>query len=97
VEIAGCGMTSDAHHFVAPNLDTIEVCILKAIQEAGITPDIIDSVNAHATSTRSGDKVEFDALKTVLPTINYCHDPSMDLDCVSEGARPLAQEDVCLL
>lgn len=133
VEIAGCGMTSDAHHFVAPNLDTIEVCILKAIQEAGITPDIIDSVNAHATSTRSGDKVEFDALKnvfggkippvtankslighamgassaietvftvrgmiedTVLPTINYCHDPSMDLDCVSEGARPLAQEYV---
>ena len=66
IEIAGWGMTSDAHHFVAPNFETVKRCITESIDNAGIKPDDIDAVNAHGTSTKVGDKVEFDALKAVF-------------------------------
>jgi 3-oxoacyl-[acyl-carrier-protein] synthase II len=59
-------MTSDAHHFVAPNLETVKRCIAESIGDAGIGPQDIDAVNAHAASTRVGDRVEFDALKAVF-------------------------------
>jgi 3-oxoacyl-[acyl-carrier-protein] synthase II len=65
-EIAGFGMTSDAYHFVAPNLDTVTRCISEAISCAGIAPSDIDAVNAHGTSTKIGDKVEYDALKKIF-------------------------------
>ena len=63
IEIAGWGMTSDASHFVAPNLATVKRCISESIESAGIKPEDIDSINAHGTSTKIGDKVEADALK----------------------------------
>lgn len=66
IEIAGWSMTSDAYHFVAPNLETVSRCISESIEDAGLSPFDIDTINAHATSTRVGDKVEFDALKTVF-------------------------------
>ena len=66
IEIAGWSMTSDAHHFVAPNLETVRRCIAESIDCAGIAPRDIDAVNAHAASTRVGDRVEFDALKAVF-------------------------------
>ena len=59
-------MTSDAHHFVAPHLETVTRCIAECIEDAGISPRDIDAVNAHATSTKVGDKVEYDALKAVF-------------------------------
>jgi len=66
IEIAGWGMTSDAYHFVAPNLETVKQCIAESIAHAGIAPQDIDAVNAHAASTKIGDKVEFDALNAVF-------------------------------
>lgn len=66
VGIAGWSMTSDAHHYVAPHLETVRRCIAEAIEHAGISPQAIDAVNAHATSTRVGDKVEYEALKSVF-------------------------------
>jgi 3-oxoacyl-[acyl-carrier-protein] synthase II len=66
IELAGWSMTSDAHHFVAPNLATVGRCMTEAIADAGIGPDRIDSVNAHAASTRVGDRVEYDALQAVF-------------------------------
>ncbi len=59
-------MTSDASHFVAPNLATVERCMAIAIADAGIAPAQVDAVNAHATSTKIGDKVEADALERVF-------------------------------
>ncbi len=67
IELAGWGMTSDAHHFVMPYMDTIRQCMSDALTDAGIRAGDIDAVNAHATSTRIGDKVEYDALKAVFP------------------------------
>jgi 3-oxoacyl-[acyl-carrier-protein] synthase II len=66
VEMAGWSMTSDAHHFVAPFLDTVRRCISQSIADAGIPTDAVDAVNAHAASTRIGDKVEYDALADVF-------------------------------
>jgi 3-oxoacyl-[acyl-carrier-protein] synthase II len=65
IEIAGWSMTSDAHHFVAPYLETVTRCMADSIDNAGISLHDIDSVNAHAASTRMGDKVEYQALKTL--------------------------------
>lgn len=58
IELAGWASTSDAHHFVAPNPDTVERCMAMAVGQAGIAPADIDSVNAHAASTKVGDMVE---------------------------------------
>jgi 3-oxoacyl-[acyl-carrier-protein] synthase II len=66
IELAGWSMTSDAHHFVAPYLDTVRRCMAEALQDAGITPADIDLVNAHAASTRVGDQVEYDAMVSVF-------------------------------
>ncbi|MFZ5571982.1 MAG: beta-ketoacyl-[acyl-carrier-protein] synthase family protein [Thermodesulfobacteriota bacterium] len=66
VEIAGWGMTSDAHHFVAPHLETVRDCMDICLTHAGIQPRDVQAVNAHATSTRIGDKVEYEALRNVF-------------------------------
>ncbi|WP_319587639.1 beta-ketoacyl-[acyl-carrier-protein] synthase family protein [uncultured Desulfobulbus sp.] len=66
VELAGWGMTSDAHHFVMPAVDTVRQCMVDALRDAGVAAGDIAAVNAHATSTRGGDRVEFDALQAVF-------------------------------
>jgi len=66
VAMAGWSMTSDAHHFVAPNFETVRRCIRESIDDAGIAPEAVSAVNAHAASTRVGDKVEFEALQSVF-------------------------------
>jgi 3-oxoacyl-[acyl-carrier-protein] synthase II len=66
IELAGWSMTSDAHHYVAPHLDTVARCMAEAVADAGIAPRDIDAVNAHATSTAVGDRVEAEALHQVF-------------------------------
>ena len=66
LSIAGWSMTSDARHFVAPNLETVSRCMDESIEDAGIQPSDIHSINAHAASTKVGDRVEFDAIKQVF-------------------------------
>lgn len=64
--LAGWSMTSDAHHFVAPHFETVRRCIAESIADAGIRPRQVDAVNAHAASTRLGDKVEWEAIRDVF-------------------------------
>lgn len=66
IAIAGWSMTSDAYHYVAPHFETVYRCIAESIDQAGIPPEAVDAVNAHAASTRVGDKVEYDALQAVF-------------------------------
>jgi 3-oxoacyl-[acyl-carrier-protein] synthase II len=68
IELAGWSMTSDAHHFVAPNLETVTRCMQEAIRHAGLRPEDIDAVNAHAASTKVGDAIEVQALRKVFGT-----------------------------
>lgn len=66
IELAGWSMTSDAHHYVAPHLETVARCMAEAISDADISAQDIGAVNAHATSTPIGDRVEAEALKAVF-------------------------------
>lgn len=66
IAMTGWAMTSDAHHFVAPNLETVKQCIAGSIAHAGLQPGDIDAVNAHGTSTKVGDQIEADALLDVF-------------------------------
>ena len=66
IQIAGHAMTSDAHHFVAPNLETVQRCMQLAINNSGIKPIDIQAVNAHAASTKIGDLIEYNALKNIF-------------------------------
>ncbi len=66
IEIKGWGMTSDAKHFVAPNPETVKACIKNAISHANLSPYDISCVNAHGTSTKIGDKIEWQALNSIF-------------------------------
>jgi len=65
-EIAGIGWNSDAHHFTRPNRATIVRAIHDAIDDAEITPADIGAVNAHGTSTPTGDSTEVNCLRTIF-------------------------------
>ncbi len=64
-ECVGFGMSSDAHHITLPaeNGDGARRCMLLALKDAGMRPEEIDYVNAHGTSTPSGDIVESRAVE----------------------------------
>lgn len=67
-EVAGTGMTGDAHHLTAPHpegLGAAKVMQL-ALEEAGVRPEDVDYVNVHGTSTPLGDVAEVKALESVF-------------------------------
>ncbi|MCE7071498.1 beta-ketoacyl-ACP synthase II [Dyadobacter sp. CY327] len=67
-EIVGGGMAADAYHLTGTPPDGMGAALgmRKALKEAEITPDKIDYVNAHATSTGLGDMSELNGIKTVF-------------------------------
>jgi 3-oxoacyl-[acyl-carrier-protein] synthase II len=65
-ELAGFGMSGDAYHMTAPNMDGPRRCMVNALKDAGVNPDQVHYVNAHGTSTPLGDKNETEALKAAL-------------------------------
>ena len=65
-ELAGFGMSGDAYHMTAPNMDGPRRCMVNALKDAGVNPDEVHYVNAHGTSTPLGDKNETEALKAAL-------------------------------
>ena len=66
--LEGCGEMTDAFHRTrsSPDGKPIIGCIANAIKDAGLTPDDIDYVNAHGTSTPENDKMEYLGVSTVL-------------------------------
>ena len=65
-ELAGFGMSADAGHMTAPNMDGPRRAILSALRNAGVNTDQVDYVNAHGTSTPLGDVNESNAIKAAL-------------------------------
>lgn len=67
-EIAGYGTTSDAYSVTAAPADGegLQRCMRLAIDAAGITPDAVGHINAHATSTPLGDAAELTAIRGVF-------------------------------
>ena len=65
-ELGGYGMSADAGHMTAPNMDGPRRAMLGAMRNAGVNPDQIDYLNAHGTSTPLGDINETNAIKAAL-------------------------------
>ena len=62
-EISGFGMSGDAFHMTAPNVDGPRRSMQMALRNAGVNPDEVQYVNAHGTSTPLGDANETNAIK----------------------------------
>ena len=62
-ELAGFGMSADAHHITAPTVDGPKRSMLTALDHAGINKNEISYINAHGTSTPLGDLNETNAIK----------------------------------
>lgn len=72
-EVAGYGATSDAYHITAPDPEgeggarALEI----AMQDAGVSPDQVDYINAHGTSTPINEKIETMAIKKAMGEAAY--------------------------
>ncbi|MDA8568618.1 beta-ketoacyl-ACP synthase II [Flavobacteriaceae bacterium] len=82
-EVMGGGMTSDAHHMTAPHPEGIGVVRVmeNCLKDAGMTPDQVEAINTHGTSTPLGDVAELKAISKVFgshaPNININSTKSM--------------------
>jgi len=65
-EIAGFGMSSDAHHITQPQPAGPAAAMLRAIEDARATPADIGYINAHGTGTEANDRVEAEAIHRVF-------------------------------
>ena len=71
-EVIGFGSTTDAYHITSPCPDGEggAKAMIRAIKNAGITPEQIDYINAHGTSTHLNDQTETMAIKTALGEVS---------------------------
>jgi 3-oxoacyl-[acyl-carrier-protein] synthase II len=65
-ELAGFGMSADAGHMTASNMDGPRRAMVNALHNAGVNADQVDYLNAHGTSTPLGDLNETHAIKAAL-------------------------------
>jgi 3-oxoacyl-[acyl-carrier-protein] synthase II len=82
-ELVGYGATADASHITLPAPGGIGAvrAVRRALEKAGMLPDEIDHLNAHATSTPEGDKAELAAIRTIFgdhaPNVSVTANKSM--------------------
>ena len=67
-EVVGYGLSADAHHVSAPSPDGDgPIRVMRAtLEDAQVSPDVVDYINAHGTSTPLGDRVETVAIRQVF-------------------------------
>ena len=65
-EVLGFGTNADGNHITQPNADTMRVAMRLALEDAGVAPEQIGYVSAHATATEQGDIAESHATLAVL-------------------------------
>jgi 3-oxoacyl-[acyl-carrier-protein] synthase II len=65
-ELVGYGMSADAYHMTAPNMDGPRRSMRNALNNAGVNPNQVQFINAHGTSTPLGDTNESNAIKAAF-------------------------------
>lgn len=72
-ELAGGGLSADAHHMTAPHPEGIgaKKVMLNCLRDAQLKPEQVDAINMHGTSTPLGDVAETNAVKAVFGTHAY--------------------------
>lgn len=69
-EVIGYGFSSNGGHISTPNVEGPATAMKRALEQAGLTPDAIDYINAHATSTPVGDGNEAKAIFEIFGESN---------------------------
>ena len=70
-ELSGYGMSADAYHMTAPNMDGPRRSMVNALKNAGVNPTDVQFMNAHGTSTPLGDTNETNAIKATFGDYAY--------------------------
>ncbi len=98
-EVAGFGMSADAHHITAPapNGEGGKRAMLIALDKAGLKPEDIDYVNAHGTSTGLGDLGELVAVKELFGNGNTCMSSTKSMTGHLLGAAGAIEAIFCAL
>jgi nodulation protein E len=65
-EIAGAGMSADAHHITQPSMEGPVRAMRMALRDAGMAGDAVDYINAHGTGTDANDVTETAAIREVF-------------------------------
>lgn len=67
-EVGGYGLACDAHHITRPDPEGVgsAIAMRQALTSSGITPDMVDFINAHGTGTSANDKVETRVIQDVF-------------------------------
>ena len=65
-ELAGCGMTADAHHITMPSESGAARAISMAMADAGLAAEEVGYINAHGTGTQANDSTEAKAIRAVF-------------------------------
>jgi len=98
-EIAGGGMAADAYHLTGTHPDGLgaELGMSKALSDAGITPDKIDYINAHATSTPLGDISELYGIDKVFKGLPVAISATKSITGHLLGAAGAIESIICIM
>jgi nodulation protein E len=65
-EIVGCGLSADANDIVSPTVEGPAAAIQACLDDAGLSGEAVDYINAHGTATRANDRIETQAIRSVF-------------------------------
>jgi len=100
-EIVGAGMSADAYHITASHPEGLgaKLVMRNALEDAGISPDKVDYINVHGTSTTVGDISEVKAIQEVFGKHAYELNISSTKSMTGHmlGAAGAAEAIICIL